>query len=153
MRLSAADADRSMLIHLRWVSNQVVVVNSTVHPGPLKAHRPKDGALQLQLTDATGAALWTGPCEDPRVKHYEFPDAVQTNQLGRLSTFQASSDCMVRVPLKPGGAEVRILGEAPPPAVAPAGAGAVATTAVRPVLVRIPVPAPSATNTTSEGTR
>jgi hypothetical protein len=136
----AGPRDSFLLVHLRWVSNQVTVVKSERVAGRLKPQPSVEGALQVRLADVQGNALWVSALEDPRRQRFEFPDESQPGGIRQIEKWLPTGEVLVRVPFKPSASEFQLLGAIPnPPLAAPQvgsqlGAGPAGQ---RPVLVRL----------------
>lgn len=133
-----------LLVHLRWVSNQVTVVRTHRVSGRLKQKPPSDGPLQVRLADAQGHSLWSSALEDPRRQRFEFPDDSRPGGIRQVEKLLETAEIVVRMPIHADATEFQLLGAVPTAAVAPADVNStvgVLPAPPRPVLIRHPLSA------------
>jgi hypothetical protein len=102
-------SQRIAFVHLRFVGDQVQLVDFKVVPGRFKIPpEPAGERILLQVLGSSGKALWEGWFNDPRTRVLEFDDLKQPQRRAGMSIAVPNPEIVVRVPFIEEGQSIHI---------------------------------------------
>jgi len=111
---AATDSPRIAFVHLRFVGDQVQLIDFKVVPGRFKpTPEPTGERILLQVVGSSGTTLWEGWLNDPRTRLLEHEDPTRGGRLTGKVIAVPNPEVVVRVPFVEEGQTIRVSRAAP----------------------------------------
>ena len=98
--VAPGNREEILFLHLRWKTNTVSLVETTVVPGTLKPAAEATGGLVVQLQSEEGEVLHEGRIARPKLRLYEIGDPATSGAIEARVVTLPETEFTIRLPRK-----------------------------------------------------